>query len=157
MALFSVQQWADVRAGLRGMRRVTRGPVVILTCDPALIRDFWLHRYAPEVLDAEARRCPTVEDLAAELGGAGSITTVPIPLDCAGGFNEAYYGRLEMLLDPAVRQACPAWGLADDRVRGRFDESLRRDLRSGAWDEEFGTLRGQAWYEGSLVIVRATP
>ncbi|MEU7604071.1 class I SAM-dependent methyltransferase [Streptomyces sp. NPDC041003] len=51
MTLFSVHQWSDVRAGLREMRRVTRGPVVILTCDPALVRGFWLYRYAPEVLD----------------------------------------------------------------------------------------------------------
>ncbi|MFE5717358.1 class I SAM-dependent methyltransferase [Streptomyces erythrochromogenes] len=157
MTLFSVHQWSDVRAGLREMRRVTRGPVVILTCDPALVRDFWLHRYAPEVLDTEARRYPTVEELASALGGTGVVQTVPIPLHCTDGFNEAYYGRPEMLLDPAARQACSAWSFVDDRVREHFDLSLRRDLNSGAWDEEFGHLRRQPTYEGSLVIVRATP
>lgn len=30
-------------------------------------------------------------------------------------------------------------------------------LASGAWDEEFGHLRDQPTYEGSLVIVRSTP
>ncbi|MEV6677266.1 class I SAM-dependent methyltransferase [Streptomyces erythrochromogenes] len=157
MTLFSVHQWSDVRAGLREMRRVTRGPVVILTCDPALVRDFWLHRYAPEVLDTEARRYPTVEELASALGGTGVVQTVPIPLHCTDGFNEAYYGRPEMLLDPAARQACSAWSFVDDRVREHFDLSLRRDLNSGAWDAEFGHLRRQPTYEGSLVIVRATP
>src|SRR5699024_786885 len=33
MATFSVHQWKDPAAGLREMRRVTRGPVVVLTCD----------------------------------------------------------------------------------------------------------------------------
>ncbi|MFE6906307.1 class I SAM-dependent methyltransferase [Streptomyces erythrochromogenes] len=157
MTLFSVHQWSDVRAGLREMRRVTRGPVVILTCDPALVGDFWLHRYAPEVLEAEARRHPTVEELASALGGTGVVQTVPIPLHCTDGFNEAYYGRPEMLLDPAARQACSAWSFVDDRVREHFDRSLRSDLNSGAWDAEFGHLRRQPTYEGSLVIVRATP
>ncbi|MEU9161466.1 class I SAM-dependent methyltransferase [Streptomyces sp. NPDC048424] len=157
MTLFSVHQWSDVRAGLREMRRVTRGPVVILTCDPALVRDFWLYRYAPEVLDTEARRYPSVEELASALGGTGAVQTVPIPLHCTDGFNEAYYGRPEMLLDPAARQACSAWSFVDDQVRERFDESLRRDLGSGAWDAEFGHLRRRPTYEGSLVIVRATP
>ncbi|WP_438289925.1 class I SAM-dependent methyltransferase [Streptomyces sp. HUAS TT7] len=157
MTLFSVHQWSDVRAGLREMRRVTRGPVVILTCDPVLVRDFWLYRYAPEVLDTEARRYPTVEELTAALGDTGTVQTVPIPLDCTDGFNEAYYGRPEYLLDPAARQACSAWSFVDDGVRERFDTELRRDLESGAWDEEFGHLRRQATYEGSLVIVRATP
>ncbi|MFB7255574.1 methyltransferase domain-containing protein [Streptomyces nojiriensis] len=157
MTLFGVRQWRDVRAGLREMRRVTRGPVVILTCDPALVRDFWLYRYAPEVLDTEALRHPTVEELASALGGSGTVRTVPIPLDCTGGFNEAYYGRPETLLDPAARQACSAWSFVDDRVREHFDRTLRADLESGAWDEEFGHLRSRPTYEGSLVIVRATP
>nr|WSW63704.1 methyltransferase domain-containing protein [Streptomyces sp. NBC_00998] len=132
MTLFSVHQWSDVRAGLREMRRVTRGPVVILTCDPALVRDFWLHRYAPEVIDTEARRYPAVEQLAAALGATGTVHTVPIPLDCTDGFNEAYYGRPETLLDPAARQACSAWSFVDDRVRDHFDKTLRADLESGA-------------------------
>ncbi|MFJ5551779.1 class I SAM-dependent methyltransferase [Streptomyces sp. NPDC093225] len=156
MTLLGVHQWSDVRAGLREIRRVTRGPVVILTCDPALVRDFWLYRYAPEVLDTEAHRYPTVEELAAGLGGTGSVQTVPVPLDCTDGFNEAYYGRPEMLLDPAVRQACSAWSFVDDAVRERFDKSLRHDLETGAWDEEFGHLRHRPTYDGSLVIVRAT-
>lgn len=157
MTLFSVHQWSDAAAGLREMRRVTRGPVVVLTCDPALVRDFWLYEYAPEVLDTEARRYPSVEKLAASLGGACSVRAVPIPLDCTDGFNEAYYGRPEMLLDPAARQACSAWSFVDDGVRERFTTRLRDDLDSGVWDERFGHLRGQACYEGSLVIVRATP
>ncbi|MER5483627.1 methyltransferase domain-containing protein [Streptomyces sp. NPDC002812] len=157
MTLFSVHQWSDVAAGLREMRRVTHGPVVVLTCDPGLVRDFWLYAYAPEVLDTEARRYPPIEDMAAALGGTGTIRTVPIPLDCTDGFNEAYYGRPELLLDPAARQACSAWSFVDDAVRERFDRTLRRDLASGAWDDRFGHLRTQPTYEGSLVIVRATP
>ncbi len=157
MTLFSVHQWSDVRAGLREMRRVTRGPVAVLSCDPDLVREFWLYRYAPEVLDTEALRHPTVEELAASLGGNGTVRTVPIPLDCTDGFNEAYYGRPELLLDPAARQACSAWSFVDDGVRERFDRTLRRDLESGAWDKEFGHLRTRPTYEGSLVLVRATP
>lgn len=157
MTLFSVHRWNDVKAGLREMRRVTRGPVVILTCDPKLVRDFWLYEYAPEVLDTEARRHPPIEEMAAALGGTGIIESVPIPLDCTDGFNEAYYGRPEMLLDPAARQACSAWSLVDDGVRRRFTESLRRDLDSGARDERHGRLRRLPSYEGSLVLVRATP
>ncbi|MFD3998495.1 class I SAM-dependent methyltransferase [Streptomyces sp. NPDC058548] len=156
MTLFSVHQWSDVAAGLREMRRVTHGPVVVLTCDPRLVRDFWLYEYAPEVLDTEARRYPPIEAMASALGGTVTTRRVPIPLDCTDGFNEAYYGRPEMLLDPAARQACSAWSFIDDGARERFDQTLHHDLESGAWDERFGHLRTQATYEGSLVIVRAT-
>ena len=44
LATFSVHQWTRLEEGLREMRRVTRGPVVILTCDPDLVQRFWLNR-----------------------------------------------------------------------------------------------------------------
>ncbi|WP_241846234.1 class I SAM-dependent methyltransferase [Streptomyces sp. MJM1172] len=43
--LFSVHQWSDAEAGLREMRRVSRGPVVVLTCDPEELV-VGRHRYA---------------------------------------------------------------------------------------------------------------
>ncbi|WP_406101080.1 hypothetical protein OG698_02245 [Streptomyces sp. NBC_01003] len=157
MTLFSVHQWSDVEAGLREMRRVTHGPVVVLTCDPARVRDFWLYEYAPDVLETEARRYPPLDRLTATLGDTTTIQPVPIPLDCTDGFNETYYGRPELLLDPAARQACSAWSFVDDRARQDFDTSLRRALGSGAWDEAFGHLRSRPTYSGSLVLLRATP
>ncbi|MFC0850081.1 class I SAM-dependent methyltransferase [Streptomyces noboritoensis] len=157
MTTFSVHQWSDVKAGLREMRRVARGPVVVLTCDPDLVRDFWLYAYAPEVLDTEARRYPAIADLADALGGRVTVRPVPIPVDCTDGFNEAYYARPETLLDPGARQACSAWSFVDAPVRERFARDLRRDLESGAWDARFGALRQQPTYEGSLVLVRSVP
>ncbi|RSS40581.1 SAM-dependent methyltransferase [Streptomyces sp. WAC08241] len=157
LALLGVHQWGDVTAGLREMRRVARGPVAVLTCDPAMVRDFWLYAYSPEVLETEARRHPPVDEILTALGGTGTVDAVPIPLDCTDGFNEAYYGRPELLLDPAARQACPAWSFVDDGARERFDRALRHDLASGAWDERFGHLRTQPTYRGSLVLVRAVP
>jgi hypothetical protein len=74
MTTFSVHQWSDLRAGLRELRR------------------FWLNEYAPEVLATEARRYPSAAALADGLGGVTTTTTVPVPLDCTDGFNEAYYG-----------------------------------------------------------------
>ncbi|MET8682811.1 class I SAM-dependent methyltransferase [Streptomyces sp. NPDC004732] len=157
MTLFSVHQWSDVEAGLREMRRVTRGPVAVLTCDPARVRDFWLYEYAPDVLETEARRYPSLDRITAALGPTTTIQPVPVPLDCTDGFNEAYYGRPELLLNPAARQACSAWSFIDDRARQDFDISLRRALGSGAWDEAFGHLRSRPTYSGSLVLLRSAP
>jgi SAM-dependent methyltransferase len=109
MSTFSVHQWADVDRGLREMRRVARGPVVILSCDPAAVRRFWLADYVPEVLAAEARRYPAFERMARALGGRVDVHEVDVPFDCSDGFNEAYYGRPEMFLDDQARLACSAW------------------------------------------------
>lgn len=157
MTTFSVHQWSDPAAGLREMRRVARGPVAVLTCDPDRVRDFWLYAYAPLVLDTEARRYPRVEDIAKALGGEVSVRYLPIPLDCVDGFNEAYYGRPERLLDPGARQACSAWSFVPPEVRERYAEALREAVASGAWDQAHGALRRQPAYEGSLTLITATP
>jgi SAM-dependent methyltransferase len=157
MTTFSVHQWSDLRAGLREVRRVTRGPVVILTGDPERLRRFWLNEYAPEVLDAEARRYPSVEELSDGLGEPVTATVVPVPLDCTDGFNEAYYGRPEALLDPAARRSCSAWSFVSPAVHDRFSRDLSRDLADGTWDDRHGQLRSQPAFDGSLILVTSRP
>jgi hypothetical protein len=135
------------------MRRVTRGPVVVLTGDGEALRRFWLADYAPELIETEASRCPPLAAIADALGPHVEIQPVPIPLDCVDGFNEAYYGRPERLLDPAARHACSAWSFLDAAAVARFEAALRRDLASGAWDARYGHLRSQPAFEGSLRLV----
>ncbi|WP_342361993.1 class I SAM-dependent methyltransferase [Terrarubrum flagellatum] len=153
MATFTVHQWPDLGAGLHEMRRVTRGPVVVMSCAPDEVSRFWLNDYAPEALATEARRYPPLRAIAEELGGEIEIISVPIPLDCADGFNEAYYGRPEMLLNPAARLACSAWSFVSDEATQRFETTLRNDLASGAWDRKYGHLRAQSKFGGSLKLV----
>jgi SAM-dependent methyltransferase len=157
MATFTVHQWTALEAGLAEMRRVTRGPVVILTCDPDLVQRFWLNDYAPDVLATEARRYPALDRISAVLGGTGQIVPVRVPLHCLDGFNEAYYGRPEHLLDEGARTACSAWSFVSAATRKRYVEHLRRDLADGTWDARYGPLRTQPEFDGSLRLVVAMP
>ena len=152
MTTFSAHQWPDLAAGLIEMRRVTRGPIVILTGDPATVDRSWINDYAPEVIETEARRYPSVDAFAAVLGSI-TATDVPIPLDCVDGFNEAYYGRPEMLLDARARSACSAWSFVGTAVVARFEERLANDLASGEWDRKYGALRTQPVFLGSLIRI----
>lgn len=156
MALFTVHQWGDLAAGLRELRRVTVGPILILTCDPSQLDCFWLTGYAPEVIATEARRYPSIAALQEGLGNGTEVHLVPIPLQCTDGFNEAYYGRPERLLEPGARQACSAWSFVDASVVARFVCSLENDLKSGAWDAQHGHLRTQPEIIGSLRLVVAS-
>jgi hypothetical protein len=153
LATFSVHQWSDFAAGLREMRCVTRGPVVIMTCDPDELDRFWLAAYAPEVIAVEARRYPPI---AAALGPpAAAAQPVPILHDCADGFNEAYYARPECLLDPAARLACSAWHFVGETPAARFVTALGGDLSDGAWDRKYGHFRKLPLFDGSLKLVVA--
>jgi SAM-dependent methyltransferase len=154
LAVFTVHHWPDLEAGLAEVRRVTRGPVVIMSADPAALDRFWLADYAPEFHATEARRYPAPARIAPALGG-GELESRPvvIPLDCTDGFADAFYGRPEALLEPAVRRAQSAWSFVDDYAQATFVDTLSRDLHSGAWDRSYGHLRTQPEFVGSIRIL----
>jgi len=153
MTTFSVHQWPDLNAGLAEMRRVTDGSILVLTCDPAALDRFWLHDYAPEVISIEASRYPRIADIVMALGGMAEVREVPIPLDCTDGFNEAYFGRPECLLDEEARLACSGWSFVPAAAVSRFVDHLRRDLADGTWDANYGHLRGKSEFRGPLRLV----
>jgi len=156
LATFTVHQWSNLAAGLAEMRRVTRGPVVILSCAPDELDRFWLNDYAPEAIAVEASRYPAMARISAALGQA-DILSLPIPLQCTDGFSEAYFGRPERLLEPGARLANSAWSFVDPSVGDRFVDHLGRDLADGSWDRQHGHLRSQPFFEGSLKLIVGRP
>jgi Methyltransferase domain len=153
MATVTIHQWPDFVRGLAELRRVSRGPVVILTFDGPAMHDFWLDEYVPEVFASEHARDPGLERVATLLGGRTTITRVPIAIDCVDGFVEAYYARPEALLDPAIRAAQSAWAFADPAAVERGLQRLRDALESGEWDARHGHLRTQPEYIGALRLL----
>jgi SAM-dependent methyltransferase len=152
MAMITLHQWPDPGKGLAELRRVSRGPIVILTFDGAALDRFWLADYAPELITAERRRYPTLETICAGLGGA-VVQTIPIPIDCIDGFTEAFYARPEQFLDPEVRACQSAWGFVTEEAHALTVSRLRADLESGVWDRKYGAWREQPYFEGSLRLI----
>lgn len=157
MAVFTVHQWPDVQRGLRNIRRVTAGPVVVMTLDPEALRSLWFEDYFPERSAMERRRFPSLDDIAKGLGGTVDVTVAPIPVDCTDGFIEAYYGRPEALLDRRVRAAQSGWTLVDSTDVQNSLERLAHDVESGAWDRRYGRLRTQPVLHGPLVLLTSRP
>jgi SAM-dependent methyltransferase len=157
MATVTIHQWTDWQQGLREMRRVTRGPIVLLAFDGDALDRLWLAEYVPELMTAERHRDPKIDAIADTLGGAVSVTPVPIPIDCVDGFTEAFYARPEAFLDPAVRRAQSAWGFISPETAAGGIERLRRDLESGEWDRRYGFLRTQSEFVGALRLVVGPP
>ncbi len=136
MALLSIHHWPDWRAGLREMRRVARGRIVLLTFD-ADAPGFWLTRdYFPAMTELDRRIMPSLGDLENELGEF-HLTPVPVPHDCTDGFLGAYWRRPEAYLDPLTRRSMSPFSRIDaaDGLR-----RLASDLDSGAWHKRNADL-----------------
>ena len=158
MATMTVHQWRDVDRGLRELRRVSRGPVVVLTLDAPALQEFWLAAYIPEIVAVEQARFPTVERVTGVLAdGSMSVRVepVPVPRDCVDGFGEAFYARPEAFLRPEVRAATSGLVLTDPAAVQRGLDRLEQDLTSGAWDRAYGHLRGQAERTGAIRLITA--
>ena len=156
MACVTIHHWEPPEAGLAELRRVSRGPVVILTFDlDALVP--WQQEFLREGLAIEKPRFPAIADLEAALGGRTRVERIPTPADCTDGFFEAFWSRPEALLDPSVRGAQSMWALLAPEVEQRIVMRLATALRSGAWDAEHGQLRAQQAFDGSLRLVISMP
>ena len=150
MALVTVHQWPDAAKGLRELRRVTRGPVIVLTFDGDAMDRYWMSDYASEMIAVERRRFPPIADIASALGGECEVHPLRIPIDCVDGFSEAFYARPEAFLDPAVRRSQSAWSFVAEDVQARIVEHLGAELASGEWDRKHGHWRTRPFFEGSL-------
>jgi SAM-dependent methyltransferase len=153
MASSTVHQWHDLAKGISELVRVTRGPIVILASDPALLFDYWMASYLPEAFQVEAGRFPPIATLSRLLGPDPRVEKVDIPLNCTDGFAEAYYGRPERFLEPGVRGAMSSFTFVEQSIVGRAMERLAADLASGEWDRQHGHLRTQPFYDGSLRLI----
>ena len=109
MGVFTMQHWSDVDRGLAEVARVGRDRAVFVTLDMDAAESMWLGaEYLPELIEADRRDFPSIEQLAAALPGL-EVEPIPVPNDCADGFCVALWGRPEAHLDPRVRQASSTW------------------------------------------------
>jgi SAM-dependent methyltransferase len=136
LAVLTMHHWSDWRAGLGELARVARRKVVLFTWDPDS-EGFWLRDYLPEMLAADRRRFPRLDELRAVLDDV-RVQRVPIPHDCTDGFLGAYWRRPEAYLDPSIRQSISS--LARDEFAIGIAR-LAADLESGAWTRKYGRVR----------------
>jgi SAM-dependent methyltransferase len=135
MAIFTIHHWLDKEAGLREVRRVTRGRIVLLTYDPS--HRPWLTDYLPELAAHDEANMPAMSDYERWLGSV-EIAPVLVPHDCSDGFLYAYWRRPAAYLDPHIRSGSSAFWAIGDADAGL--DSLRDDLETGEWSRRYGDL-----------------
>lgn len=167
MAILSVHHWGshpptptahDQERGVGEMRRVARGPVVIVTYDAEVSGQMWLMaEYLPEVAALDRRIFPRVDTLAGWLGGSLRVETVEIPDDTPDWTLGSFWAHPERVLDPAARRATSGFARMPPGVVERVVGAVRRDLESGAWDRRHGHLRRLRSFDVGMRLIISTP
>jgi len=158
MAILTIHHWDDDQErGVKEMRRVARGPVVVLTYDNRVSERMWLMEdYCPEVAELDRRVFPPIETLAAWLGGTVDVEEVPIPRDTPDWHLGSFWAHPERVLDAAARNATSGFARMPAEVVDRIVRDVQRDLADGTWDARHGHLRELDDYDVGLRLVVAT-
>jgi SAM-dependent methyltransferase len=135
MAIMTLHHWPDKAAGLREMRRVTKGRIVLMTFDPS--RRPWLTDYIPELAEIDDRQMPRMDEYESLLGPV-DIQPIPIPHDCCDGFLYAFWRRPNAYLDPKIRSGSSSFWSIGSALAGI--DRLKSDLESGAWNDRYRDL-----------------
>jgi SAM-dependent methyltransferase len=150
MAILTIHHWPDKEAGLREMRRVTRGPIVLLTFDPS--HRPWLTDYLPELAALDEAQMPALSDYERWLG-AVQVRPVLVPHDCSDGFLYAYWRRPMAYLDTYIRSGSSSFWAISSAEAGL--QHLRWDLETGEWERRYAALITLDEYDAGYRLVVA--
>ncbi len=150
MAILTIHHWPDKAAGLREMRRVTRGRIVLLTFDPS--HRPWLTDYLPELATLDEEQAPAMSDYERWLGPV-KVTPVLVPHDCSDGFLYAYWRRPAAYLDERIRSGSSSFWAIGSAEAGL--QRLKRDLESGEWERRYADLLALDAYDAGYRLVVA--
>jgi hypothetical protein len=135
------------------MLRVARQRVVMVTFDSKALEDLWITAdYFPEMLDLRRPSGASSRDLVTMLPTATS-SPLPVPRDCTDHFFAALWARPELLFDEEVVRPMWVWQSISEESRRAGRERLAADLKSGAWEERYGQLRGMDELDVGLRLV----
>jgi SAM-dependent methyltransferase len=159
MAIVTLHHWdAEQERGVRELRRVARGPVVILTYDPRVSAAMWLMAdYLPEVAALDHTIFPHPERLADWLGGEVTIESVSISRDTPDWMLGSFWAHPERVLDPDARAATSGFARMEPAIVERCVAAVAADLASGAWDKRHGHLRALDAHDVGLRLVVGRP
>ena len=150
MAILTIHHWPDKEVGMREVRRVTRGRIVLLTYDPTCRP--WLTDYLPELAELDEAQMPAMDDYKRWLGDV-QVRPLLVPHDCTDGFLYAYWRRPAAYLDARIRSGSSSfWTI---RAVEPALERLKRDIETGEWSRKYGELLSLDSYDAGYRLVLA--
>jgi SAM-dependent methyltransferase len=159
MSVLSVHHWDQGQEhGVRELRRVATGPVVILTCDPEVSGEMWLMAdYFPEVAALDRRIFPRPHQFAAWLGGHTQVKVLPVHRDTPDWTLMSFWAHPERVSDARARQGTSGFARMPSEVVARVVAAVERDLAEGAWDSRYGQLRQLDTFDAGMRLIINTP
>lgn len=159
MALLTIHHWDNqLEFGVRELRRVARGPVVIVTYDADVCAEMWLYRdYLPELTALDQAIFPRIELLMSWLGGSVRVEPIMNSRNTPDWTLGSFWAHPERVLDADARRATSGFARLDALVVDRVVAEVARDIDNGIWDSRNGYLRALDKYDVGMRLLIAHP
>ena len=148
----AIHNFSDLQKAFEEMNRVTkkRGSIVIFTADPSLRdKDCWLDKYFSPF--NQSWFLP-IKKVATLLGNATKtkveIKVFMIPHDLVDGVFVSGWRRPNLYLDDSFCEGISSLAKAPKNELRTIQKKLKKDLKSGAWDEKYGYMKKLKEYDG---------
>jgi ubiquinone/menaquinone biosynthesis C-methylase UbiE len=162
IVMLACHHFQDCCQAFQEMQRITEGgPIILFTYDPDKIADFWLTQYFPALVTDVRSTFMPIPELVSELQSAATsaVTVEPfaLPHDLSDAFAAVGWARPELYLDPAVRSGISSFAKMTTHDLEQGLSALRSDLRTGVWEQRYGTLCTQSHHDVGYRFVYTAP
>lgn len=158
ICILAFHHFSDQQQALRETRRVTGGgPIVLLTWEPRVFRNFWLFDYFPDIREDDDEMFPPIESVAGmieeQTGLRAAIEPFPLPRDLVDLFAAGGWACPELYLDARVRAGISAFAVADQSRITIGVDRLKADLASGDWIKRYGHLATRKTFDAGYRLI----
>lgn len=156
LCLHHMQDW---KTSIREALRVSGGgPLVVFAFDIDHKADFWLFDYFPQFIEIDqfwAPRIPQIESFVRQdLGCSYHYEAFPLPQDLQDHFMAADWARPENYLKQEYRDGVSSFHKLSADSLNQGLQALEQDLASNAWQEKYGHLLKNEFYDRGYLFLR---
>jgi ubiquinone/menaquinone biosynthesis C-methylase UbiE len=157
--VLALHHFSSLPTAANEIRRICpRGPIVVFTFDPREGEEPWFKTYFPEVYQKDFTAFPPInvvaDMIADKVSWQKKILKFPLPHDLSDKNMYSGWNRPEIYLDPQFRQNVSGFALASNPIVQKGIDSLKNDLETGKWDEEYGYLRHQNSFDAGFRFIQ---
>jgi ubiquinone/menaquinone biosynthesis C-methylase UbiE len=157
--ILALHHFSDASQAIRELSRICpNGPAVFFTMDPRESEEFWFNRYFPEISRHVEKTFHPIDEvirlIARESYWQALISPFPLPCDLADLNMCSGWSRPEIYLDEQMRKNTSGFALASAEAVQEGLRRLQKDLNSGEWDRQYGSLRKRDFFDAGFRFIR---
>jgi len=159
IVILAIHHFSSLQSAASEMHRICpSGPIVAFTLDPREGNEPWFKEYFPEIYQQDFTFFQPInivsDTIAIENGWSKTKEKFPLPHDLSDKNMYSAWRDPEKYLDAQFRQNTSGFALASESVVQNGIENLKGDLHTGKWDEKYGDLREQEYFDAGFRFIK---